>query len=87
MFQRTYAQSLLSSDSSQILKALHGEVPHRLQLLIDDLKSDFYSLADVVGFAFLYPPLFYPVIEFLRSFRHKVGGWVGEWVSDVLTSL
>ena len=41
---------------------------------MDDLKADVYSLADMVGFAFLYPPLFYPVIEFLRAFRHKVGG-------------
>jgi len=65
----------------QIIKSLHGDVPYQIQILMDDIKMDVYSLADVVGFAFLYPPLLYPVIEFQRAFRHKVFGtkfWMEE---------
>ena len=68
-----------------MMEAVHTTINPDLQILLDELPSGACTLAELIRFAFYFPPLFYPVIEFGRSFRRKLMGskWEGFWVARI----
>ena len=57
-----------------IIESVHTKITPELQLLLNEMPNGALTLAEIIRYAFFFPPLFYPVIEFGRSFRRRVMG-------------